>query len=61
MRWKRDWPEKWFAVLPVKLYDTGETAWLEWVWMTPDPLTDSLRLFWSVRPTPHESGVGFRT
>jgi len=41
MRWGKDadreWNEKrywtfWFAWYPVKLQDTTETAWMEWVW-----------------------------
>lgn len=38
MRWKKPEPRPqtywrpWFAWYPVKIEDTGETVWLEWVW-----------------------------
>lgn len=38
MRWKKPEPrpdtywEPWFAWHPVKIEDTGDSVWLEWIW-----------------------------
>lgn len=44
MRWKKPPPRPttywspWFAWRPVRIEDTGETVWLEWIWRHVDVL-----------------------
>ena len=42
MRWKKPEPrpetywKPWFAWFPVRIEDTGEWVWLEWIWRHAD-------------------------